>query len=78
MVQHKINKMIRLIKKAEKPVPTFNIGDKVYYVKFSNDGRMGSNDRYEGTVVKVNRVTVDVELESGSVYRVDKVEVKSL
>jgi len=70
--------MIRLIKKAEKSVPTFNIGDKVYYVKFSNDGRMGSNDRYEGTVVKVNRVTVDVELESGSVYRVDKVEVKSL
>ena len=68
--------MARLIRKAAVKEVVFNIGDKIYFTKFSHDGRVGSNDRYEGTVVKVNRVTVDMETQSGNVYRVEKTEAK--
>ena len=37
---------------------------------------MGYNDKIEGTVVKINRVTVDMETKSGDVYRVGKTEAK--
>ena len=68
--------MARLIRKAAVKEVVFNIGDKIYFTKFIDDGRMGSNYRYEGTVVKVNRVTVDMETQSGNVYRVEKAEAK--
>ena len=68
--------MARLIKKAEVKEVIFNIGDKIYFTKFRHDGRVGYNDRYEGTIVKVNRVTVDMETQNGNVYRVEKREAK--
>jgi hypothetical protein len=68
--------MIKLIKKAEATKVQFNLNDKVYFTKSWNDGRVGGSYRVEGTVVKVNRVTVDIETDGGNVYRASKNEVK--
>lgn len=53
-------------------VNTFEIGDKTYWVDSIFDGRVFESQVFYGTVVKVNRVTVDVKTKTGNVYRVNK------
>ncbi len=67
--------MITLIKKT---TPTITVGDIVEYVDRWHDGRSYENTTYRGTVVKVNRVTVDFEMVNGNTYRVRKGEVTKL
>ena len=69
--------MIKLIKKAEQPKAVeFKIGDVVSFNQTFHDGRSYEVITTTGTVVKVNRVTVDVETPKGNVYRVDKDKFK--
>lgn len=53
-------------------VNTFEIGDKTYWVDSIFDGRVFESQVFYGTVVKVNRVTVDVKTKTGNIYRVNK------
>ena len=68
--------MAKLIRKAAVKEVVFNVGDQIHFFRYWNDGRMGYNDKIEGTVIKINRVTVDMETKSGDVYRVGKTEAK--
>jgi hypothetical protein len=70
--------MITLIKKTTQTTPTITVGDIVEYVDRWHDGRSYENTTYRGTVVKVNRVTVDFETVNGNTYRVKKGEVTKL
>ena len=53
-------------------VNTFEIGDKTYWVDSVFDGRVFESQVFYGTVVKVNRITVDVKIKTGNIYRVNK------
>ena len=53
-------------------VNTFEIGDKTYWVDSVFDGRVFESQVFYGTVVKVNRITVDVKTKTGNIYRVNK------
>jgi len=68
--------MARLIKKAAAQVKEvmFNIGDKIYFSKMIHDGRSYYDVQTFGTIIQVNRVTVDMETKNGDVYRVRKDE----
>jgi ribosomal protein L21E len=68
--------MTKLIKKSEQQVVEFKIGDVVSFNQSFHDGRSYEVITTTGTVVKVNRVTVDVETPKGNVYRVDKDKFK--
>jgi len=73
--------MAKLIKKAVvAPLDEvkFNVGDVAQYVTEFFDGRGYNATTHVGRIVKVNRVTVDIELKSGNVYRVNKKEVTVL
>ena len=72
--------MIKLVNKAvvvENEVK-FNVGDVTQYTTEFFDGRGYNVNTYVGTIVKVNKVTVDIELKNGNVYRVNKKEVTVL
>ena len=62
--------MATLIKKAAVKEVTFNVGDKIFFTKTIHDGRSYFNVQTFGTVVQVNKVTVDMETKDGDVYRV--------
>ena len=67
----------KLIKKAVKVEKTFNVGDKIKFgveVPLQNIGR--TVEMRDGIVVKVNRVTIDVEDNFGNIYRVDKMDIR--
>jgi len=49
----------------------FTIGQTINWTTTFFDGRQTENIRHTGTVVKVNRVTVDVELANKDVVRLD-------
>ena len=49
----------------------FKVGDTVKWNVPSFDGRITEILEFTGTVVKVNRKTVDVERPHGDVYRLD-------
>jgi ribosomal protein L19 len=49
----------------------FKVGDTAKWNVSSFDGRITEILEYTGTVVKVNRKTVDVERDNGDVYRLD-------
>ena len=68
--------MAQLIKKAVTQVEqvTFNVGDKMFFGKLIHDGRGYNNIQTFGTVIQVNKVTVDMETKNGDVYRVRKNE----
>ena len=66
--------MATLIKKAPVQEVTFNVGDKMFFTKTIHDGRSYFNRQTFGTVVQVNKVTVDMETKDGDVYRVRKNE----
>lgn len=66
----------RLIKQAVKEVKkvenNFTVGDKVLFevwVPLQNIGM--TTETMSGTVIKVNKVTIDVETAVGNVYRAD-------
>ena len=66
--------MAQLIKKAAVKEVTFNVGDKMFFTKMIHDGRSYYDIQTFGTVVQVNKVTVDMETKNGDVYRVRKTE----
>jgi hypothetical protein len=49
----------------------FKVGDLVSWGTSSFDGRVSEWIVHTGTVIKVNRKTVDVEKENGNQYRLD-------
>jgi hypothetical protein len=49
----------------------FKVGDTAKWNVSSFDGRITETLEFTGTVVKVNRKTVDVERDNGDVYRLD-------
>ena len=67
--------MMRLIRKSTKNDKTINeafkVGDTAKWNVCSFDGRISEILEFAGTVVKVNRKTVDVERDNGDVYRLD-------
>ena len=66
---------MRLIRKSTKNDKTireaFKVGDTAKWNVSSFDGRITEILEFTGTVVKVNRKTVDVERDNGDVYRLD-------
>jgi hypothetical protein len=64
---------MKLIKKAEaaKTQIIRNIGDNVIVVGTFFDGRTCETVYTKGTVIKVNRITLDIKDDVGNVYRVD-------
>jgi hypothetical protein len=70
--------MAKLIKKAETKVIQFNVGDKVMFYSHWNDGRISGSDEYSGTVIKVNKVTIDVQVGNGDIWRVEKHKLNKL
>jgi len=67
--------MAKLIKKAEVKIQPFNIGDKVMFYLYWNDGRTSHSSEMDGVVVKVNKVTIDVKLENDDVWRLERHEL---
>jgi hypothetical protein len=67
--------MAKLIKKEVEQV-MFNVGDKISFNKTIPDiyGRGYYNIPTFGTVIQINKKTVDVEIKNGDVYRVKKNE----
>lgn len=49
----------------------FTVGDQVNWSTSSFDGRATEVIKHTGTVVKVNKKTVDVETAAGVTYRLD-------
>jgi hypothetical protein len=70
----KIKVMATLIKKAAVKEVTFNVGDKMFFTKTIHDGRSYYNTQTFGTIIQINKVTVDMETQDGDVYRVRKNE----
>ena len=70
--------MAKLIKKAGEQVEQvmFNVGDKISFNKTIPDiyGQGYYNIPTFGTVIQINKGTVDVEIKNGDVYRVRKNE----
>ena len=70
----KKNKIMKLIKKnstTKKITDAFKVGDAAKWLVSMFDGRISTFKEYTGTIVKVNRKTVDVEVANGNVYRLD-------
>jgi hypothetical protein len=70
--------MAKLIKKAETKATQFNVGDRVYFYSYWNDGRTSGSDEHSGTVTKVNKVTIDVQVGNGDVWRVERHELNKI
>ena len=49
----------------------FTVGAPITWVATSFDGRVHHETRLTGTVVKINKVTVDVEMPNKDVVRLD-------
>ena len=49
----------------------FEVGQVVEHVSYFHDGRTYLRDVIKGQVVKVNRVTLDMQVSSGDIIRVD-------
>ena len=64
--------MARLINKAAVKEVTFNVGDKMFFNKMIHDGRSYNFIQTFGTVVKINKVTVNMETKNGDIYQVRK------
>ena len=71
---NEIKVMATLIKKAAVKEVTFNVGDKMFFTKTIHDGRSYYNTQTFGTIIQINKVTVDMETQDGDVYRVRKSE----
>jgi hypothetical protein len=69
--------MMKVIKKKAEPTlkEQFQVGDRITWYKPFFDGRVSEEINYSGTVVKVNRVTLDVVMENGDTVRLDDWEL---
>lgn len=68
----------KLIKKAAIVEKQFHVGQLLRFpiqVALQNIGT--TDEWHEGKVVKVNKVTIDIEHENGNVYRVDKWDLRN-
>ena len=65
---------MKIIKTKAQPTlkEQFQVGDQMVWHVTSFDGRVSEVIDLSGTVVKVNRVTVDVLRKNGDVVRLDK------
>jgi len=70
--------MAKLIKQAETKTVNYTVGDRVRFYSYWNDGRISGSDEYSGTVVKVNKVTIDVQVGNGDIWRVERHELHRL
>jgi len=70
--------MAKLIKQAETKTVHYTVGDRVYFQSYWNDGRISGFDEYSGTIVKVNKVTIDVQVGNGDIWRVERHELHRL
>jgi hypothetical protein len=66
-----IKNAMKTIKRHTAPLPKFRTGQVVDWVIRFFDGRTGEYIPYTGTVVKMNKVTVDVALANEDVVRLD-------
>jgi hypothetical protein len=68
---------MKIIKTKAQPTlkEQFRVGDQMVWHVTSFDGRISEVLNLSGTVVKVNRVTVDVLRENGDVVRLDKWDI---
>ncbi len=68
---------MKIIKTKAQPTlkEQFHVGDQMVWHVTSSDGRITEVLNLSGTVVKVNRVTVDVLRENGDVVRLDKWDI---
>ena len=67
--------MATLIKRAEKAVRQFKVGDTIKWSSYFHDGRSYETTYYSGTVTKVNRVNLIAEDVEGNTWEVGKEEV---
>ena len=69
--------MMKVIKKKAQPTlkEQFQVGDRIVWHLYHFDGRVSEAVHYSGTVVKVNRVTIDVLRENGDTVRLDDWEI---
>jgi hypothetical protein len=68
---------MKVIKKKAQPTlkEQFQVGDQMVWHETRSDGRISEVIDLRGTVVKVNRVTVDVLRENGDVVRLDEWDI---
>jgi len=69
---------MKLIKKHTPVAPTFNVGDLVRWNEHYFDGRVTETVVRSGTVIKLNRKTVDVQRENGDIYRGEPAELAAI
>ena len=68
----------RLIKKAPVQEQVFTVGQSIQFPIWVPLQNIGTTREWkDGIVVKVNRVTIDVQTAKGNVYRVPKFDLKN-
>jgi ribosomal protein L19 len=70
--------MAKLIKQAENKAVNYKIGDKVVFYSWWHDGRTSGSDEYNGIIIKINKVTIDVQVGNGDIWRVERHELHRL
>jgi len=67
----------RLIRKATTQERVFTVGQSIKFPIWVPLQNIGTTMEWrDGVVVKVNRVTIDIQTANGNVYRVDKFDLK--
>ena len=67
----------RLIKKAPVQERVFTVGQSIKFPLWVPLQNIGTTiEFFDGIIVKVNRVTIDIQTANGNVYRVDKFDLK--
>ena len=66
----------RLIKKAPVQDRVFTVGQSIKFPLWVPLQNIGTTiEFFDGIIVKVNRVTIDIQTANGNVYRVDKFDL---
>ena len=66
----------RLIKKAPVQERVFTVGQSIQFPIWVPLQNIGTTiELFDGIIVKVNRVTIDIQTANGNVYRVDKFDL---
>jgi hypothetical protein len=68
----------KLIKKAPVQEQVFTVGQSIKFPILVPQQNIGTTYKwFDGIVVKVNKVTIDIQTINGNVYRVDKFDLKN-
>ena len=71
--------MAKLLRKAvveiKKLNEIYNMGDIVKWRESFHDGRSYEIFNYVGEIIQINKVTVDVKISNGNIYRVNQEEL---